>query len=37
MAKGSAFEREISKKLTIWLTGKEKPFFFFGGCLRVVD
>ena len=28
-AKGSAFEREVSKILNIWLTGKEKPYVFW--------
>lgn len=28
-AKGSNFEREICKKLTIWATGQEKPYVFW--------
>lgn len=28
-AKGSAFEREVCKKLTIWVTGQEKPYVFW--------
>jgi hypothetical protein len=29
MAKGGSFEREISKFLTKWLTGKEKPYKYW--------
>ena len=29
MGKGGDFEREISKCLTYWLTGKEKPYAFW--------
>ena len=29
MAKGGQFERDVSKFLTKWLTGKEKPFSFW--------
>lgn len=29
MGKGGDFEREISKCLTCWLTGKEKPYAFW--------
>ena len=29
MGKGADFEREISKTLTVWLTGKEKPYWFW--------
>lgn len=28
-AKGSAFEREICKKLTSWVSGQEKPYIFW--------
>lgn len=28
-AKGSAWEREIAKALTMWVTGKEKPYVFW--------
>ena len=28
-SKGSAFEREICKKLSVWLTGKIKPYAFW--------
>lgn len=41
MAKGSDFEREISKELTIWLTGKPKPYYFWrqpaSGSLATID
>jgi len=29
MSKGGSFEREVSKALTIWLTGVEKPYMFW--------
>lgn len=29
MAKGGSFEREISKYLTKWLTGTEKPYKYW--------
>lgn len=29
MGKGGEFEREISKKLTVWLTGQKKPYMFW--------
>jgi len=29
MGKGGDFEREISKSLTVWLTGKEKPYAYW--------
>lgn len=29
MAKGGDFEREISKSLTKWLIGKEKPYYYW--------
>lgn len=28
-AKGSAFEREVARKLTVWLTGQDKEYFFY--------
>lgn len=28
-AKGSSFERDVCKKLTIWVTGNEKPYIFW--------
>jgi hypothetical protein len=39
--KGSEFERQICKKLSIWLTGKEKPYQFWrvplSGGLATID
>ena len=29
MGKGGDFEREIAKTLTVWLTGKEKPYMYW--------
>jgi len=29
MGKGGDFEREVAKSLTIWLTGKEKPYVYW--------
>jgi hypothetical protein len=29
MGKGGDFERVIAKKLTVWLTGKEKPYMYW--------
>ena len=29
MAKGGDFERYIAKQLTVWLTGKSKPYMFW--------
>jgi hypothetical protein len=29
MGKGGDFEREVSKTLTVWLTGKEKPYKYW--------
>ena len=29
MSKGGLFERDVSKALTVWLTGKEKPYSYW--------